>query len=53
MFLQIARSASPARMVGTEAGSSPVRRWRVVLDRLGQTRPLAFLDDDATSWMNY
>jgi hypothetical protein len=53
MFLQIARSASPAQMVGTEAGSSPERRWRAVLDRLGQTRALAFLADDTTSWMNY
>lgn len=53
MFLQIARSATPARMVGAKADSSPERRWRAVLDRLGQTWPFAILVDDSTSWMNY
>ena len=53
MFLQNTRSASPPRRVGTETGTSPVRRWRAVVDRLGQTRALAYLVDDTTSWMNY
>jgi len=53
MFLQNTRSASPPRMVGTETGTPPVRRWRAVVDRLGQTRALAYLVDDTTSWMNY
>jgi hypothetical protein len=53
MVTQDTRSASPTRMVGTETGTSPVRRWRAVLDRLGQTRALAYLVDDTTSWMNY
>jgi hypothetical protein len=53
MSQQITRQASPARSVTSETGISRGRRWRAVLDRLGQTRALAHFVDDDTSWMNY